>query len=142
MTPVQVVIDTNVLVSAWRSRNGSSFRLVESFISGDGRWEWNVSTAMLLEYEEVLLREGFDSVLVSKFLDDVATRANRTVIYFLTRPALLDADDDFVLDLAVASGSQAIVTFNVRDFVMARSLGISILAPKAFLATIASYPPV
>jgi predicted nucleic acid-binding protein len=102
MSPVQVVIDTNVLVSAWRSPNGCSYRLIASFIAGDDRWQWNVSTAALLEYEEVLRREGFDHDRVSRFLDDLAARANRTVIYFLSRPALLDADDDFLLDLAVA----------------------------------------
>jgi predicted nucleic acid-binding protein len=101
MIPIQAVIDTNVLLSAWRSRNGSSFRLVESFIQGERRWEWNVSTAMLLEYEEVLLREGFDFRLVSGFLDDLTAKANQASIYFLTRPALLDADDDFIVDLAV-----------------------------------------
>ena len=134
MSPVQVVVDTNVLVSAWRSRNGCSYRLIASFIAGDDRWQWNISTAELLEYEEVLRREGFDHDRVSRFLDDLAARANRTVIYFLTRPALLDADDDFLLDLAVASASEVIVTFNVKNFLAARSLGISILAPKAFLA--------
>ena len=86
MSPVQVVIDTNVLVSAWRSRNGCSYRLIASFIAGDDRWQWNISTAALLEYEEVLRREGFDHDRVSRFLDDLAARANRTVIYFLTSP--------------------------------------------------------
>jgi putative PIN family toxin of toxin-antitoxin system len=132
MTPVQAVIDTNVLVAAWRSRNGCSFQLISSFITGDDRWQWNISTAMLLEYEEVLLREGFDPGLVSSFLDDLAARANRTTIYFLTRPALLDADDDFILDLAVASGCEVIVTYNLKNFLVARSMGIRILAPKAF----------
>lgn len=95
---------------------------------------------MLLEYEEVLLRERFDSGLVSRFLDDLAAKANRASIYFLTRPASLDADDDFVVDLAAASGSEFIVTFNVKNFVAARMLGISIIAPGPFLATIASSP--
>ena len=66
----------------------------------------------------------FDHDRVSRFLDDLAARANRTVIYFLNRPALLDADDDFLLDLAVASASEVIVTFNVKNFLAARSLGM------------------
>jgi len=92
---------------------------------------------MLLEYEEVLQREGFDYADISRFLDDLAARANRASIYFLTRPALLDADDDFILDLAVASGSEAIVTYNLKNFTVARSMGIRILAPRAFLDMIA-----
>lgn len=137
MSPIQAVIDTNVLVAAWRSRNGCSFRLLSYFIAGDDRWQWNISTAMLLEYEEVLQREGFDYADISRFLDDLAARANRASIYFLTRPALLDADDDFILDLAVASGSEAIVTYNLKNFTVARSMGIRILAPRAFLDMIA-----
>ncbi len=140
MTPIQAVIDTNVLIAAWQSRNGASFRLVASFISGDDRWEWNVSTAMLMEYEEVLLRRGFDAGLVASFLDDLAARANRTTIYFLTRPALIDADDDFILDLAVASSSDAIVTYNARDFEAAKRLGIRVLAPKEFFDMLLPQP--
>jgi predicted nucleic acid-binding protein len=54
MNPIQAVIDTNVLVAAWRSMNGASYRLIASFIEGDDRWQWNISTAALFEYEEVL----------------------------------------------------------------------------------------
>ena len=140
MIPVQAVIDTNVLVAAWQSRNGASFRLVESFINDDDRWEWNVSTAILMEYEEVLVRRGFDAGAVSRFLDDLAAQANRTTIYFLTRPALLDADDDFILDLAVASSCDVIVTYNARDFAAAKRLGIRVLAPKEFFDMLPSRP--
>lgn len=96
---------------------------------------------MLMEYEEVLRREGFAHGDISHFLDDLAACANRTSIYFLTRPALLDADDDFVLDLAVASSSDVIVTYNVRNFTIARTMGVKILAPKAFLDMVAAYQP-
>lgn len=133
MNPIQAVIDTNVLVAAWRSRNGAAYRLIASFIEGDDRWQWNVSTAALFEYEEILTSQGFDPSLVTRFLDDLADRANRIAIYFLSRPALLDSDDDFLLDLAVASGSEVIVTYNIRNFLPARPFGIRVLAPKEFL---------
>ena len=55
--PIQVVIDTNVLVAAARSRAGASFELLRLFDAGDVRWQWNISTALLLEYESVLKRE-------------------------------------------------------------------------------------
>jgi putative PIN family toxin of toxin-antitoxin system len=129
MNPIQAVIDTNVLVAAWRSMNGASYRLIASFIEGDDRWQWNISTAALFEYEEVLTAQGFNSSLVTRFLDDLAYRANRTTIYFLSRPAPLDSDDDFLLDLAVASRSEVIVTYNTRNFLPARSFGFRVLAP-------------
>ena len=52
MAPIQVVIDTNVLVSASRSRRGASYRLVRMI--GDPRFQINLSCALLLEYEEKL----------------------------------------------------------------------------------------
>ena len=110
-------------------------------VAGDDRWQWNISTALLLEYEEVLRREGFDHGQVSRFLDDLAARANRTTICFLTRPALLDADDDFILDLAVAGACDTIVTHNLKNFTAARSMGIRILAPKPFLDMLSQYRP-
>jgi predicted nucleic acid-binding protein len=79
--PIQVVIDTNVLVAAARSNAGASFELLRLFAIGDERWQWNISTALLLEYEAVLKREqhrqGRSLAVADRFLDDVAARANR-----------------------------------------------------------------
>lgn len=58
MSPIQAVIDTNVIYAALRSRRGCSFRLVDDFMTGKALWQWNVSHASVLEYEEILLREG------------------------------------------------------------------------------------
>ena len=52
----RVVVDTNVLVSALRSRSGASFRLIS--MSGDPRWQPVVSVALILEYEAVATREA------------------------------------------------------------------------------------
>ena len=46
--PYQVVLDTDVLVAAARSKTGASFELLRLFGLGDHRWEWNISTAMLI----------------------------------------------------------------------------------------------
>jgi predicted nucleic acid-binding protein len=43
----QVVIDTNVLVAALRSKLGASFRLLG--LLGDNRWRPNITVAMMLE---------------------------------------------------------------------------------------------
>ena len=54
---VQIVIDTNVRVAAARSNAGASFELLRLYAAGDTRWQWNISTALLIEYEAVLKRE-------------------------------------------------------------------------------------
>jgi predicted nucleic acid-binding protein len=56
MPPLEIVIDTNVIISALRSRRGPAFRLFSTL--GDPRWQANVSTALLLEYEEKLLERA------------------------------------------------------------------------------------
>ena len=50
-----IVIDTNVMVAGLRSRHGSAFRLL--MLVGTGRFAIHLSVPLVLEYEEVLLRE-------------------------------------------------------------------------------------
>jgi PIN domain len=52
--PHEVVLDTNILVAAFRSNLGASHQIVRSI--GLGRWRPNISVALALEYEDVLKR--------------------------------------------------------------------------------------
>ena len=52
----RVVLDTNVVISAMRSRRGASFKLIS--LLGDPRWQPIISVALILEYEEVARREA------------------------------------------------------------------------------------
>jgi putative PIN family toxin of toxin-antitoxin system len=132
MTLPRVVLDTNVIVSAFRSRRGPAFRLVSA--AGQGSFEISVSVPLVLEYEEVLRRstalEEHEILDILRFLCSVA---NRQTIYFLWRPILPDPKDDMVLELAVASRSASIVTYNGRDFAAARKFGIEVMTPETFL---------
>ena len=138
--PVQVVIDTNVLIAATRSNAGASFELLRLFAAGDTRWQWNISTALLLEYEAVLKREqhrqGLPMAIVDRFLDDLAARANRHAIFYLIRPFLTDPNDELILELALASASSYIITHNRRDFRDAERFALRVLAPGEFLKII------
>jgi putative PIN family toxin of toxin-antitoxin system len=138
--PVQIVIDTNVLVAAARSNTGASFELLRLFAAGDARWQWNISTALLLEYEAVLKREqhrqGLSLTVVDRFLDDVVARANRHAIFYLIRPFLADPNDELILELGIASGSRYIVTYNRDDFRDAGRFGLAVVTPAEFLKII------
>jgi hypothetical protein len=61
-------------------------------------------------------------------------------IHFLCRPFLPDADDDMVLELALAAGCQHIITHNGADFRGAEQLGVVPLSPREFLQRIRSKP--
>ena len=138
--PIQVVIDTNVLVAAARSKAGASFEILRLFATGDTRWEWNISTALILEYEDVLKRELHrqerSMAEVDGLLDDIAAGANRHAIFYLIRPFLSDPDDELILELALASASSYIVTHNRSDFREAGRFGIKIISPGEFLEVI------
>jgi putative PIN family toxin of toxin-antitoxin system len=132
---LRVVLDTSVIVAALRSREGASYRLIS--LLEQGRFDVAISVPLLFEYEEVLARQ-LDAGLfrqddIDVFLDYLCQIAHRQNIFFLWRPVLPDANDDMVLELAVAASCEAIVTHNRRDFVGTERLGVQIYAPKEFL---------
>lgn len=134
----QIVMDTNVLVAAARSRRGTSYALLQTMRSGS--WRLNISSALLLEYEAQLkteaARQGRPLEVVDRFLDFLVSRSNRRQTFFLLRPFLRDPKDDFVVELALASRADYIVTWNVRDFTQASEYGISVIRPNEFLALV------
>ena len=96
-----------------------------------------MSVSLLLEYEATLLRHAEELNLgpqeplrIVDYISDVAISQD---IFFLWRPFLRDAGDDLVLELAIAAGSDAIVTHNVRDFFGAEKFGVRVITPKQFL---------
>ena len=131
----QVVVDTNVLVAALRSRRGASHRLLS--LVGDGRWEMNLSVPLFLEYEDVVKRPDSGLTLsageIDDILDFICAEANLREIFYLWRPVLPDPKDDFILELAAESQCDYIVTFNVRDFAGAEKFGIEVVTPQEFL---------
>lgn len=138
MKPLQAVVDTNVVLSALRSRQGASFRLLG--LLGDPRWRMNVSVALLLQYEAVARREAVPlhatGEEADKFIDYLCAASEHRVVYFTWRPQRPDPDDEFILELAVAAGASFIVTFNTRDFRGAERFGVKVVEPRAFLRII------
>lgn len=131
----KVVLDTNVVISALRSRQGASFRVLQ--MVGLGRFEIALSVPLVLEYEEVAKRVapivGLRDSDIDVILDYLCSVADRRGIYFLWRPVLKDPQDDMVLEVAVEGGCDHIVTHNVRDFEGAERFGIRVVTPGAFL---------
>jgi putative PIN family toxin of toxin-antitoxin system len=132
---MRVVLDTNVLVAAMRSRRGASFELMSRL--GKGAFDIAVSVSLVLEYESVLLRHVAESQMsdqdIRDLVDYMCDVAMWQEIFFLWRPYLRDPNDDLILELAVAAGCDAVVTHNIRDFSGAERLGIEVLTPGTFL---------
>jgi putative PIN family toxin of toxin-antitoxin system len=129
---MRVVLDTSVLVSAWRSRDGASFALLRHLRKGD--FAIAVSVPLVVEYEAVLLRHlkpPMTPADVEGFVDYLCSVATRQEIFFLWRPLLKDPKDDMIVEVAIAAECDAIVTHNVRDFMPAKRLGLAVLTPAA-----------
>ena len=135
MKPFQVVLDTCVLVAAVRSTRGASFRVLQ--LVGDARWKLNLSPGLLFEYEEIVRPQVKQFWSQPERLDDLldflVASSHRPKISYVWRPMLRDADDDMILELAIAAHADFIVTHNVRDFVGAERFGVGILTPAEFL---------
>jgi putative PIN family toxin of toxin-antitoxin system len=136
---MKVVLDTNVLVAASRSRRGASFRILQ--LIPDSRFRICLSLPLYLEYLDVLNRPEHQQANLSEQQIHGAVRylvsqAHLQEIYFHWRPFLPDVKDDMVLDLAVAARAKMIVTFNLKDFRGIGRFGIKPILPRDFLIEI------
>jgi putative PIN family toxin of toxin-antitoxin system len=134
----QIVVDTNVFVTALRSQLGASYKLL-SLIDKDV-YQLNLSVPLILEYEEVAKRMIGEISLREQEIDDildfVIKRSNRWHIFYLWRPQLKDPSDDMVLELTVTANCNYIITYNINDFKGIEKFGIQSITPKAFLEMI------
>lgn len=131
---MRLVLDTSVIVSAFRSKSGASYRLLELF--DEDRYRLVATPTLFKEYETVLSRPEQSAVhrLSPRQLDaalkDIASRLLPVKVYFQWRPQLRDADDELVLEAAINGLADALVTHNVRDFLPAASnFGIGVMTP-------------
>lgn len=130
---MRLVLDTNIIVAAFRSRNGASNLLLR--FADRGMVTPLCSTALFLEYEAVLSREetrqatGHSLADVASVMSALAAIAEAVDISFRTRPMLSDVADEMVLEAALNGQAEAIVTHNVKDFRPALGLGVTVITP-------------
>jgi putative PIN family toxin of toxin-antitoxin system len=134
----KLILDTNILVAATRNALGPSFALVQHVRSAKVRMF--CSPALFLEYESVLKRptqlqaSGLSVDDVDVILNELARFIESVTTHYQWRPQLRDAADEMVLEAAVNGQVQAIVTYNLRDFVPAKLFGIPVINPQQAFA--------
>lgn len=133
---MRLVLDTAVLVAAIRSSAGASRWLLRAALERRRGLTLLVSVPLLIEYEAVMTRaehlaaSGLSTADVGVLLDAVAAVAEPVRLAYLWRPRLPDVDDDMVLEAGVNGRADAIVTFNLSDFIgPAKQFGIEIVRP-------------
>ncbi|WP_395747207.1 putative toxin-antitoxin system toxin component, PIN family [Prosthecobacter sp.] len=139
---IRAVLDTNVILSALRSRNGASFEIVARYRQGE--FLLYLSQTVLAEYEEILKREmlpqGLPLMAIDRFLDAISSNAVQFRTSALWKPSLPDSDDEALAQLAMESKIDYLVTHNLRDFPAGRMAAVRVVDPKTFLDILRQSP--
>lgn len=114
---IPVVIDTNVFVAAMRSERGASREVLRRALKGF--YQPLFGNALWLEYEDLMGRPVWTDETTAderRVVLAALARVGRWVsVYYGWRPNLPDEADNHLIELALAGGAAAIVTYNVRD---------------------------
>lgn len=105
-----------------------------------GKIRLALSVAVAIEHEDVALRPGLIPSLspseITKVIDGLCRLAKHQQIFFAWRPFLPDADNDMLLELALAANAPFIISLNTKDFRGSESLGIRAITPDQALTMI------
>ena len=134
-----VTIDTNILYQALMSTTRASYFILQQVRNRE--IQLALSVPVFLEYQDVLTRatalKDFElqSNDVEKFLRFIAYIGKTFEIYFLLRPNLKDEKDNMVVELAVTSQSDYLITSNIKDFKQAELIfdQLKIITPSEFV---------
>jgi putative PIN family toxin of toxin-antitoxin system len=126
----RIVLDTNVLVSAFLNPSGAPAQVLTLLLAGELRLLFD--ERILAEYAEVLARPRFDlgPTDVAEAVRQLEADGERVVASPSTAQ-LADEDDLPFLEVALSGKADALVTGNARHF--PEGLGVVVLSPRALL---------
>ena len=103
---------------------------------GSGKFDIYVSVALVFEYEDVAKRSEaikLRTKIIDDIIDYLCFAGIETEIFYLWRPFLSDPKDDFILELAINSHADFIITYNKKDFKRVDQLGVNVLSSQEIL---------
>lgn len=131
----RIVIDTSVFIAALKSKRGASYKLL--FDIDRNKFILNISPILIFEYESVAKRKDQNIILshseIDVIIDMICKWAEHWEIFYLWRPLLKDPKDDFILELAIESHSDYIISYNKADFEGTEKFGIQVISPRELL---------
>jgi predicted nucleic acid-binding protein len=106
----------------------------------DERFKVSISVPLVFEYEDAIKRNKSKIRLsesdIEVVLDYICLVAEHRKIFYLWRPFLKDPKDDMILEIAVETESNFIITFNKKDFEGIDKFNLKVATPKEFLKII------
>ena len=145
---MRLVLDTDVVLSGLRSAVGASRVLLQAVEAGVV--VPLVSVATVIEYEAVLQRPQnlaathLDAAEVEAFLDALVARAEHVTPDIHARGTIRDPDDEMFVAVAINGHADAIVTFNVGDYVPSdvrvTGFGTTVCRPGEMVRRLAWHP--
>jgi len=117
---MKIVIDTSVWISALIKKDSKARELLRLVFQA--KLSVQMSEVLFREYEDVMQRKKIQDLTPltlaeqNELFEAYLSTCKWNEIYYMWRPNLKDENDNFVVELAVASGAEAIITYNVKDF--------------------------
>jgi putative PIN family toxin of toxin-antitoxin system len=131
---MKVILDTNVLVSAFISKSYPAKILEELILKR--KVELCLSNEVLEEYIQVLNRDKFSRFLNFKEKSSIVLFHLKQISLIIDSPKkvdiMKDKSDNKFLDLAVNSKANYLITGNTIDFTFSKFRKTVILSPKEF----------
>lgn len=135
---MKIVIDTSVWISALITKDSEARELLRFVFQK--KVIPQMGETLFKEYESVMKRKKIQA-LTPLSADEQTELFNAYLatcrwndIYYTWRPNLKDEGDNFLVELAVASGAEAIITYNTRDFKNAELIfSHKIITPQEYI---------
>lgn len=139
----RIVLDTSVFVAAMRSRRGAANALLRMVATR--RVQMLATPPLFLEYEDVLKRaeqrlvHRLESDEIDRLLAELAALVEPVEVRFQWRPQVRDPNDEMVLEAAVNGRADALVTYNVSDFIEAgEKFNLAVMRPVDLIKRVKS----
>ena len=135
---MKIVIDTSVWISALITKDSKAREIIKMVFKKELYPQ--MSEALFKEYESVMKRDKIQRLTPlgkeeqNELFNAYLSCCNWNEVYYSWRPNLKDEDDNFVVELAVASGAEYIITYNTKDFQKSELIfRHTIITPEEFI---------
>ena len=134
---IGTVLDTNVIVSGFRSKRGASAEILRIWRE-KRNFQLIVSDPTLIELAETLLEENVPESVVLEFLEVVHELALVTDNTYVVNKVIADPDDDIFLATAMEGQANYLVSLDRHLLSLKYYQGVQIVWPRDFLKVIRS----